>query len=408
MSKNVVFSIILFVLIAVVLEVSSYLVIERVLRPYGVYYVAEDTPRYSSMQKNWHPEFGWPNPKILGPPTRDESGARVNPYFPELTRPCISIYGESAVFGSEVEDQDAWSNVLSAELGCRIANYGVRAYGLDQALLRFRGNAADRSGIVMMGAPPSVISRHVNQFRVLLPHTRRSPGQRPLIGLKPRFVLNESGDLEFVELPLDPLTREAYGALVEAPEESLQAEYFQVNGETGLSRKSFPYTLSLIRGMNHFLVRSRAVGKEWYADLYEENHSSGAQELTAALYSAFHDEAIASGRRPLVLLFPTAESIEDFRAGEGWLYQSLMDKLDQLDIPYLNIGEGMVARIGDRDACEFYYRCIPHANAEGSKIIAEIVQEYLAAHTALYPITSPPPVEAVTHAVHGNIRQPAN
>ena len=83
------------------------------------------------------PKLGWPLPAHIGAKDFDASGARPSPTFPKPGRECVALYGNSFTYGEEVGDADAWGNVLSGMLGCRVANYGVGAYGTDQALLRF-------------------------------------------------------------------------------------------------------------------------------------------------------------------------------------------------------------------------------------------------------------------------------
>ena len=139
-SKQLVFTFVLVTLFAVVLECSSYVVVTHVLQNRGLFYSPDRVPTFDTIEDNWHPLFGWPNPDDLQPPARDTSGARNNPRYSALHDNCVSAYGESVVFDYRVSDGLAWSNELSARLGCRVANFGVPSYGVDQALLRFRAN----------------------------------------------------------------------------------------------------------------------------------------------------------------------------------------------------------------------------------------------------------------------------
>jgi len=87
-----------------------------------------------------HPVLGWPGADDEAPET---PSARNVPGYTASADACITSYGDSFVYGNEVEAEEAWSNYLSARMGCRVGNYGVSAYGTGQALLRFQINEDD-------------------------------------------------------------------------------------------------------------------------------------------------------------------------------------------------------------------------------------------------------------------------
>src|SRR5262245_64847986 len=62
----------------------------------------------------------------------DSSGARPSPAYPTPGDECISLYGDSLVYASEVSDAEAWGNLLSQRTRCRVANFAVGGYGTDQ------------------------------------------------------------------------------------------------------------------------------------------------------------------------------------------------------------------------------------------------------------------------------------
>ena len=187
-----------------------------------------------------------------------------HPPFPiRPTRPgCVALYGDSFTWSSDVEAQDAWGNVLSTLLDCRVSNFGVGGYGTDQAYLRFRENDGEGSPVVVIAHQPENILRNVNQYRPLLyPVTLR---------FKPRFRLDPDGRLELVDAPLIPVER--YAAFVRRPEDFLEDEYFLPGGPSGVRHARFPFTWTLIRAAAHFHIVSELAGTPWYADFYEPDH----------------------------------------------------------------------------------------------------------------------------------------
>lgn len=75
----------------------------------------------------------------------DATGSHPIPAYPELGAACVSLYGNSFIFGVGVDDTHAWGNLLSKQLNCRVANYGVAGLGLGQALLHFESNDGDEA-----------------------------------------------------------------------------------------------------------------------------------------------------------------------------------------------------------------------------------------------------------------------
>ena len=115
----------------------------------------------------------------------------------------IALFGDSFTAGEEVSDDETWGHQLEIKLnqaGIRteVLNFGVSAYGMDQAFLRWqkagRGYAPD---MVIFGFQPENLNRNVNIFSMLY-------FTHPLPFSKPRFVLTESGGLELVNSPPIP------------------------------------------------------------------------------------------------------------------------------------------------------------------------------------------------------------
>ena len=165
----------------------------------------------------------------------------MTPAFPEPGAACVSLYGDSFTFGVGVGNEDAFGNVLSRLLGCRVANYGTPGYGTDQATLRFERNEADEAPVVILAHLTENIARNVNQARQLL-----HPKSR--YGLKPRFVLRTEGGLELV--PLADMTPERFDDLIAHPNQYLRHEYFLPGGDSGVAVLRFPFSLSVLRSLD--------------------------------------------------------------------------------------------------------------------------------------------------------------
>ena len=114
----------------------------------------------------------------------------------------IAVFGDSFTAGDDVSDDEVWGFLLERELeaaGIRAEalNFGVGAYGMGQAYLRWRHLGRDFSpDIVIFGLQPENLKRNVNVFRQLL--HRSGPAFS-----KPRFALID-GELQLLNAPTLP------------------------------------------------------------------------------------------------------------------------------------------------------------------------------------------------------------
>jgi hypothetical protein len=90
---------------------------------------------------------------LTGWPKRDTFPARASPL--DLPQ-CGTSWGGSFTWSDDVEDTETWSHVLSARLGCQIANHGVDGFGLDQSFLHYR-EFPGRERLVIIGLAEPMI-----------------------------------------------------------------------------------------------------------------------------------------------------------------------------------------------------------------------------------------------------------
>ena len=186
------------------------------LKARGVFYNAPVISNYDTYLTDRHPSLGWPSKSHLAE-KYDSTGSRPIPSFPDTSSSCVSLYGDSFTWSDLVPDEEAWSNVLSNRLGCRVSNYGVSGYGTDQMLLRYQENSGDKSPVVVLNHFSGDIRRNVTQMRNLM-----AASDSQYILLKPRFTLEGDG-IKLIPLPFFPA--EQAQAVADSPEEFLTAEF---------------------------------------------------------------------------------------------------------------------------------------------------------------------------------------
>ncbi|MAB80452.1 MAG: hypothetical protein CMJ89_13955 [Planctomycetes bacterium] len=105
--------------------------------------------------------------------------------------------GCSMTHGDEVKATETWCAQLDeARSDLEVANLGVSAYGIDQALLRLRRDGLPlQPDVVCLGLLPGAVLRLTSLYRPALRHWSRD------VAFKPRFRLDASDELELVPNP---------------------------------------------------------------------------------------------------------------------------------------------------------------------------------------------------------------
>jgi hypothetical protein len=362
------------VLIAATVEIAAFFYTTYLARNYGIlFYVPQITENYATYVARVNPRLGWPSWQALQEEQGDLARSGTAASNPEKN-PLISAYGDSFTAGYGVEPDQAWSNVLGKMLGCRIANYGVPGYGTDQAYLRFHDNTDDGGKIVFLGVLSENIQRNVNQLRnFIIPSTQCQ--------LKPRFILDKRGHLQFVPLP--KLTAENYEDFIKNPDHYLHHDWFVPGGPSGAQKLAFPYTWSILKAHNFFYNRY-ILGYKSYLQFYQPGHPSHAFPLTMALIKQVVHEANVRNKHPIVLVFPTHEDFQEYH--RHFVYEPLIQALNQENIEYIDLGTEIQKRLGGRNYMDvFLGGKYHHFNESGNKMVAQIIFDYFKANGYVPP-----------------------
>jgi hypothetical protein len=316
--------------------------------------------------------LGWPSPHSFSQNRAfyDESGSRRIPSFPltSRNRACVSLYGDSYTEGVGVSHQEAWSNVLSELLGCRVANYGVAGYGSDQAYLRYSHNRNDKAAIVILSHMTQNIARNVNQLRNFI-------APNSCCGLKPRFILNSRGELELVPIP--KLAEKEYNDLEYHPGLYLKHDFFIPGGLSGTKFASFPYIVSLIKASN--IIVQRVISDPCYwRELYNPEHQARALQVTVAVMENFYKEARVRRQYPIIFILPTQGDLKYYKLHNHPYYQPLIDILKSQNIEVVDIAARITQRWPNIDlAMLFSQKSHYHYSPWGNRILAEVAAAYL-------------------------------
>jgi hypothetical protein len=266
--------------------------------------------------------LGWTlRPRFRSPKVAvDAVGRRRAPDRPppESNAVRLAAFGDSFTFGGDVVDRDAYPEAFARlDQGIDVANYGVPAYGLDQAFLRYlKERRAARPQVVIIGYLSENICRNVSVFRPFYnPNT-----VFPLA--KPRYLLDGRG-LRLLRNPLP--TPESYRRLLANPADSL-AEL----GRHDAYYRTRPHARPWDRSATVRLVKLAA------AQLPPASRDGcyGAGEafsVTTRLFSLFYETALRDGAQPVILIFPTREEVASWRSFHRKRYAPLLSFLGGKD-----------------------------------------------------------------------------
>ncbi|HKI02254.1 MAG TPA: SGNH/GDSL hydrolase family protein [Thermoanaerobaculia bacterium] len=233
---------------------------------------------------------------------------------PESNAVRLAAFGDSFIFGGDVVDRDAFPEALARlDQGIDIVNYGVPAYGLDQAFLRYlKERRAARPQVVIIGYLSENICRNVSVFRPFYNPTTVFPLA------KPRYLLGGRG-LRLLRNPLP--TPESYRRLLANPADSL-AEL----GRHDAYYRTRPRAKPWDRSATVRLVKLAAA--QWSPK--NRDRCYGADEafsVTTRLFSLFYETALRDGAQPVILIFPTREEVTNWRSGRRKNYAPLLSFL---------------------------------------------------------------------------------
>jgi hypothetical protein len=224
----------------------------------------------------------------------------------------VATFGDSFTFGDEVGPEETWQAALEHALGERgvaaeVLNFGVSAYGIDQAYLRWRRDGRRfRPDVVLYGFQAENALRDRNVFRPLY----FAGTEVPLS--KPRFVVRGDG-LELLNVPVLP-PDELLPVLATMPQHPL----FAHEGFYAPWYERHWWLASRLAAV----VATVTTGRE--AAKFRLDAESRA--LARRLVARFASEVAADGAAFVLVHLPRREDLEVLRAGREVWYDALLQE----------------------------------------------------------------------------------
>jgi hypothetical protein len=180
------------------------------------------------------------------------------------------------------------------------------------------------------------------------------------------------------------LTPAEFAGLHTQADHLLPFDFFRP-GSGGTRVLRFPYSAAVVGALLDRQTRQRLLGMPAWESFYRPTHPSDGLAVTAAILRGFYREALQRGQQPVVVLIPTLWDLQQLQQEGRLPYASLVALLDSVGMPTPRVADRMLRELDQRDPCDLYRGCVlhRHLNAEGNRLLAVIVKEWMEAEGLL-------------------------
>ena len=106
---------------------------------------------------------------------------------------------------------------------------------------------------------------------------------------------------------------------------------------------------------------------------YDSTFPTNALKVTRNILINFVNEARRKKKNPVVAIMPTSFNLQYFQKHRVWPYRPLLDALQSAQMPFINIGEGILRTMPTRNPCDLFNNCGGHFNKTGYALVAKVV-----------------------------------
>lgn len=287
----------------------------------------------------------------------------------------IALFGDSFTHGDDVPFEQTWGALLEAELNRRgvrteVINFGVSAYAMDQAFLRWRSLGQEYSpDVVLFGFQAENVNRNVNMLRAFY------AGGTGIPFSKPRYVLQD-GRLRLINSPTLPLER--------IPEVMSNMESWKLAGyeafyDSARFRSRFWHGSRFLSLVVEALSEPSSVGPVRLSDPFRLDAEPA--RVSREILREFRRDAARQDAAFVVVHLPKQADLQRLLQVRSCVYQALLDRLSQEHV-LVDPQPQLLAACRSESLDRLFQR---HYSPAGNRIIAEVVAEFLARRRASQP-----------------------
>lgn len=280
----------------------------------------------------------------------------------------IATFGDSFTHCDDVGNDETWQFFMESERpDFEVLNFGVGAYGLDQAYVRYKnkGRRYD-TDFVLIGFMPENIYRMVNTFRAFY----QADTGLPLS--KPRFVLEDDG-IVLMPNPLPTLAH--YQELLDNPEDKFPEmgahDYFYHQRYV-----SGPFDWSpAVRMIKMMIERFRVRFSDKEPILKGVfNERSEAFAVTTKVFDLFY-RACQEHAIPVIVVFPHRGNMDQAHRYNIREYAPLLDYFESKGYRYIDLMDAFAVELRRGNIADLFAGL--HYSARGNRLAASYIFKYL-------------------------------
>lgn len=277
----------------------------------------------------------------------------------------LAAFGDSFTYCAEVTQADCWIALLETSwLDTQVLNFGVPAYGPDQAWLRYQRDGRQYGACgVLIGYLVANVERVVNRFSPFL-----LPDDGIVLG-KPRFLLDGDG-LRLLPNPVTDPRELRDPRWAEATLGPHDAWFFP--GVFVPSPLDMLMTVRVGRTAAYQWSRRALRKDEQQYPLYDDGQE--AYEVTRRVLRGFAEQVRSDGATPIVLVFPAELDLASHRAGYT-PYAKLTTWLEAAGIGTIDLTEPL-ARQAEVSGVRSLFETT-HYSRLGNAIVADVLRREL-------------------------------
>jgi hypothetical protein len=340
--KKVIFWALIIAIQILIIDLIIYYALFKVNQTRNLFYERTDITKERIdfwLANSYSPVLGWDLPA----PERNNLGTRREEDYPAKEIYKIKTFGDSFTYGAEVGVDDTWQAFVEAKTDWECLNYGVGAFGTDQAFLKYQMNGVKTEYTVL-----GVLSENIGRVASIYPAFYMRDWSPP----KPRFI-KRNGSIELVENPISS-PDSAYKLLDAKFVDSLKKlDYWPYYYEEKLgapAKLKWPAMYTVLGHLPFFFKRAKIEYKRKCCESYETEvqtfkyyhlyeRPNAAFEILANIIEKFITLSHQRGEYPIILIFPDQFSIDIIKKYNRNPYQSLADFLHARGVDFLDFGE---------------------------------------------------------------------
>ena len=296
---------------------------------------------------------------------KGQRGVREYADRPALGTLRLACFGDSFTFGDEVPDDYSFEAFLERHAPkVEALNYGVSAYGTDQALLRMRRDGIAHARVVVVSLLLENIGRNVNRYRPLWTPRTLSPLA------KPRFIFRANA-LELLPQPFADGREFARAVRAKTVFDAMaEHEYWRGRPELWTGTKSSLGRLAA----GWFAYRERDPRRLWL------DSNGEPRRVTMALIDAFQAEARALGAKEvLVLVLPMREELDVYRKSGNAYWSATLAEFAARGVTCIDLAPELAAEDArcEQDPAHPTLYVSAHLSSVGNQVVALAIEKWL-------------------------------